>query len=162
MKEINEYKRPKRFSWFTSMRHRDFQIITSGLQAWKKSYTVSNHINKILRSLPSKWRLEVITFQEGKDLEEEILESLISFLRSRELELQADEYVKKMKSMAQSSIKFSLKTQRAKEADQLSKRTLEDKLEEKLALIITRFKRWSRKNNKAYELISGDSKEKQK
>ncbi|MCI06170.1 aspartyl-tRNA synthetase, partial [Trifolium medium] len=36
-----------------------FQTITSRLQDVKRSYTVSDHLKKILRSLPSKWKFEV-------------------------------------------------------------------------------------------------------
>jgi hypothetical protein len=33
-----------------------FQTLVSGLQVLKKSYTSSNHVKRILRSLPAKWR----------------------------------------------------------------------------------------------------------
>ena len=36
-----------------------FQTLVSGLQILKKSYVVSDHVNKILRSLPAKWRPKV-------------------------------------------------------------------------------------------------------
>jgi hypothetical protein len=33
-----------------------FQTLVSGIQVFKKSYTSSNHVKRILRSLPAKWR----------------------------------------------------------------------------------------------------------
>jgi len=45
-----------------------FQTLVSGLQILKKSYVASDHVNKILRSLPAKWRLKVTAIAEAKDL----------------------------------------------------------------------------------------------
>jgi len=36
-----------------------FQTLVSGLQILKKSYVVSDHVSKILRSLPARWRPKV-------------------------------------------------------------------------------------------------------
>ena len=33
-----------------------FQTLVSGLQILKKSYVASDHVSKILRSLPARWR----------------------------------------------------------------------------------------------------------
>jgi hypothetical protein len=59
-----------------------FQTLVSGLQVLKKSYTVADHVKKILRSLPPKGRTKVTVFQESKDLDEVTLENLISSLKS--------------------------------------------------------------------------------
>jgi hypothetical protein len=77
-----------------------FQILVSGLQVLNKSYTVANHVKKILRSLPPKWRPKVTAFQEAKDLDLVTLEDLISSLKSHEMELMADDSTKKMKGIA--------------------------------------------------------------
>ena len=45
-----------------------FQTLVSGLQILKKSYVASDHMNKILRSLPAKWRPKVTAIEEAKDL----------------------------------------------------------------------------------------------
>jgi len=37
-----------------------FHTLVSGLQILKKSYVASDHVSKILRSLPSRWRPNVI------------------------------------------------------------------------------------------------------
>jgi hypothetical protein len=49
-----------------------FQILVSRLHVLKKSYSVADHVKKILRSLPAKWSPKVTTFQESKDLDEVI------------------------------------------------------------------------------------------
>jgi hypothetical protein len=36
-----------------------FKVLVAGLQVLKKSYTTSDHVKKILRSLPAKWRPKV-------------------------------------------------------------------------------------------------------
>ena len=36
-----------------------FQTLVSGLQILKKSYVASDHVSKILRSLPARWRPKV-------------------------------------------------------------------------------------------------------
>jgi predicted patatin/cPLA2 family phospholipase len=59
-----------------------FQTLVSRLQVLKKSYTVADHVKKILRSLPPKGRTKVTVFQESKDLDEVTLENLISSLKS--------------------------------------------------------------------------------
>jgi hypothetical protein len=33
-----------------------FEVLVSGLQVLNKSYTVADHVKKILRSLPPRWR----------------------------------------------------------------------------------------------------------
>ncbi|MCI56944.1 aspartyl-tRNA synthetase, partial [Trifolium medium] len=54
---------------------------------------------------PPKWRPKVTAFQEAKVLKDVTVESLISSLRSHEMELQVDEPDKKTKSVALSSTK---------------------------------------------------------
>ena len=43
-----------------------FQTLVSGLQILKKSYVASDHVSKILRSLPARWRPKVTTIEEAK------------------------------------------------------------------------------------------------
>ena len=57
-----------------------FQILVSGLQIMNKSHTISDHVNKILRSLPLRYIPKVIAIQGVKDLNKTILESRISNL----------------------------------------------------------------------------------
>ena len=46
----------------------NFQTLVFGLQILKKSYVASDHVNKIPRSLPAKWRPKVTAIEEAKDL----------------------------------------------------------------------------------------------
>jgi len=64
------------------------------LQVLKKSYFVLDHVKKILRSLPARFRPKAITIHKAKDLNKLSLESLISSLKSHEIELLGDEPVK--------------------------------------------------------------------
>ena len=60
-----------------------FQTLVFGLQILKKSYVASDHVNKILRSLPAKWRPKVTAIEEAKDLNTLSVEDLISSLMSK-------------------------------------------------------------------------------
>jgi len=64
-----------------------FQTLVSGLQILKKSYVASDHVNKILRSLPAKWRPKVTAIEEAKDLNTLSVEDLISSLKCHEIGL---------------------------------------------------------------------------
>src|SRR4030043_1736917 len=76
-----------------------FQILVSGLQVLKKSYTTADHVKKILRSLPVKWRPKVTTVEEARDLNALSLENLISSLKCHELGFPEAESSKKSKTM---------------------------------------------------------------
>ena len=77
-----------------------FHVIQSGLQELKKIYTVSDHVKKIMRSLPSRFRTKVTTIQEARDLDMLRLEDLISSLKSHEIELTGDKTTEKFKPLA--------------------------------------------------------------
>ena len=64
-----------------------FQILVYGLQVLNKIYCVLDHVNKILRILPSWFRPNVTTIQEAKDLNKLSLENLIISLKIHEIEL---------------------------------------------------------------------------
>lgn len=68
-----------------------FQVLVFGLQVLNKSYTIVDHIKKILRSFPVKYRLKVTSIPEAKDLNSLSFEGLISNLQSHEIELNGDE-----------------------------------------------------------------------
>jgi hypothetical protein len=76
-----------------------FHVIQSGLQELKKSYTMYDHVKKILRSLPTRFRTKVTTIQEAKDLDMLRLEDLISSLKSHEIELTGDKTTEKSKPL---------------------------------------------------------------
>jgi len=68
-----------------------FQTLVSGLQILKKSYVASDHVSKILRSLPARWRPEVTTIEEAKDLNTLSVEDLVSSLKVHEIGLNEHE-----------------------------------------------------------------------
>ena len=80
-----------------------FQTLVSGLQILKKSYVASDHVNKILRSLPAKWRPKVTAIEEAKDLNTLSVEDLISSLKCHEIGLNEHESIKKHKSTSEDS-----------------------------------------------------------
>ena len=49
------------------------QTLVSGLQILKKSYVASDHVNKILRSLPVKWRPKVTGSEERSEPIKQVL-----------------------------------------------------------------------------------------
>jgi hypothetical protein len=64
-----------------------FQTLVSGLQILKKSYVASDHVSKILRSLPARWRPKVTAIEEAKDLNTLSVEDLVSSLKVHEISL---------------------------------------------------------------------------
>jgi len=76
-----------------------FQTLVSRLQILKKSYVASDHVSKILRSLPARRRPKVTDIEEAKDLNTLSVEDLISSLKVHEISLDEHESAKKSKSM---------------------------------------------------------------
>lgn len=68
-----------------------FQVLVFGLRVLNKSYMTVDHIKKILRSFPVKYKLKVTSIPEAKDLNSLSFEGLISNLQSHEIELNGDE-----------------------------------------------------------------------
>ncbi|KAK2369536.1 putative mitochondrial protein [Trifolium repens] len=139
-----------------------FQILVSGLQVLDKSYTEADHVRKVLRSLPPKWRPKVTAFQESKDLDTVSLESLISSLKSHEMELMTDESTKKMKGIALSS-KSSSKALKAKiiesedEASEEGQEVGSDD-EEEMVLMAAKVSQWAKRSKKYAGKFGGSSK----
>jgi len=77
-----------------------FQTLVSGLQILKKSYVASDHVSKILRSLPARWRPKVTAIEETKDLNTLSVEDLVSSLKVPEICLNEHELAKKVKFIA--------------------------------------------------------------
>jgi len=77
-----------------------FQTLVFGLQILKKSYVASDHVSKILRSLPARWRPKVTAIEEAKDLNTLSFEDLVGSLKVHEIGLNEHEPSKKVKSIA--------------------------------------------------------------
>ena len=132
-----------------------FKILVAGLQVLKRSYTTSDHVRKILRSLPSRWRPKVTAIQEAKDLDTLGLEELISSLMSHEIELSSDEPQKKLKSVALPSISVSSKALIAKVVESEAEESSVDNQEEGsdddfFALLSKNFQKWSLRKGKNF------------
>src|ERR1044072_1139404 len=84
-----------------------FQTLTAGLRVLDKGYTNSDHVKKIIRSLPRRWAPMVTAFKVSKDLYAISIEELISALRSHEIELDEFEPQKNGKSIALKYTKIS-------------------------------------------------------
>jgi len=74
-----------------------FQTLVSGLQILKKSYVASDHVSKILRSLPARWRPKVTAIEEAKDLNTLSVEDHVCSLKVHEISLNEHEPAKKSK-----------------------------------------------------------------
>src|SRR4030042_4607805 len=144
-----------------------FQILVSGLQVLKKSYTTADHVKKILRSLTAKWRPKVIAIEEARDLNALSLENLISSLKRHELGFPEAESSKKSKSIALKSKGKEAKALKAAESEgEPSDDEPEDSEAEELALLTRRLQRLTGKNKKFFRSYgskgSGSKKEEQK
>src|ERR1044072_2032096 len=105
-----------------------FQMLVAGLRVLDKGHSNADHVKKILRSLPAKWRPMVTALKMAKDLNKISLEELISSLRSHEIELQEDEPQRKIKSVALKSNSSKAKALQAGEESEDSEGSLEDEL----------------------------------
>ncbi|XP_043692999.1 uncharacterized protein LOC122643445 [Telopea speciosissima] len=85
-----------------------FTNITNKLKGLGKTYTKSENVRKILRSLPPKWRPKVTAIKEAKDLDNVSLDELLGSLLTPEVELNDDERWSKVKEPKKKSI--ALKT----------------------------------------------------
>lgn len=84
-----------------------FQTLVAGLEVLDKGYSTSDHVKKIIKSLPKKWRPMVTALKLSKYLNKLTLEELIISLRSHEIELNEDEPQRKSKSVSLMSNKKS-------------------------------------------------------
>jgi len=128
-----------------------FETLVSGLQILKKSYVASDHVNKILRSLPAKWRPKVTAIEEVKDLNTLSVEDFISSLKCHEIGLNEHESIKKHKSIALKSRGKSSKALKALESEEES--TSEDSEEDpeivqKMAMLSNKLQYLAKKNKK--------------
>ena len=128
-----------------------FQTLVSGLQILKKSYVASDHVNKILRSLPSKWRPKVTTIEEAKDLNTLSVADLISSLKCHEIGLNEQEPIKKHKSIALKSRGKSTKALKALEFEEeyTSEDSDEDpEIVQKMVMLSNRLQYLAKKNKR--------------
>src|ERR1044072_5684697 len=113
-------------------------MLIAGLTVLDKGYSTSDHVKKSIRCLPAKWRPMVTALKVAKDLNSISLEELISSLRSHEIELQAYEPQRKIKSVA---LKSNSKKNKASSAEKESDDFEESSDEDELSLISRRINR---------------------
>jgi len=111
----------------------------------------SDRVNKILRSLPAKWRPKVTAIEKAKDLNTLSVEDLMSSLKCHEIGLNEHESVKKPKSISLKSRGKSTKALKALESEEES--TSEDSDEDleivqKMAMLSNRLQYLAKKNKK--------------
>ncbi|XP_073103314.1 uncharacterized protein [Elaeis guineensis] len=115
-----------------------FTDIINGLKSLGKSYTNSELVRKILRSLPRTWEAKVTAIQEAKDLNTLPLEELLGSLMTHELSMmqhQEDEIKKKRTIALKSTTSPDYETDDSEDEDQ----------DEEMALITRKFKKLLRK-----------------
>src|ERR1044072_6449605 len=110
-------------------------MLVAGLRVLNKGHSTADHVKKIIRSLPKKWRPMVTALKMAKDLNKISLEELISSLRSHEIELQEDEPQRTNKFVA---LKSNSKNSKALQAEEESEASEESSEEDELSLISRR------------------------
>jgi len=139
--------------------HSRFPTLVYGLQILKKSYVAFDHVNKILRSLPAKWRPKVSAIEEAKDLNTLSVEDLISSLKCHEICLNEQEPVRKPKTIALKSKGKSSKALKPNESEDESHvgDSNEDPVVvvEEMAMLSNRLQYLARKKNKLLSRGSG-------
>nr|GFB87455.1 UBN2 domain-containing protein [Tanacetum cinerariifolium] len=74
-----------------------FNTIITSLKALDESFSSCNHVRKLLRALPTKWRSKVTVIEESKDLSTLHLDELIGNLKVYEVVLETDLEISKNK-----------------------------------------------------------------
>jgi len=128
-----------------------FHTLVSGLQILKKSYVVSDHVSKIVRSLPARWRPKVTAIEETKDLNTLSVEDLVSSLKFHQMNLNEHEPSKKTKSIALPSKGKSSKALKVIESEEESPdgdSNEDPAVVEKMTMLSNKLQYLARKNNK--------------
>jgi len=126
-----------------------FQTLVSGPHILKKSYVASDHVNKILRRLPARWRPKVTAIEEAKYLNTLSVEDLVSSLKVHEIGLNEHEPAKKVKSIALPSRGKSSKALKVVESeDESPDGDSDEDPTEKMAMLSNKLEYLARKNMK--------------
>jgi len=119
------------------------------LEILKKSYVASDHVSKILRSLPARWRPKVTAIEEAKDLNTLSVEDLVSSLKVHEIGLNEHEPAKKVKSIVVPSIGKSSKALKVVESeDESPDGDFDEDPTENMAMLSNKLEYLARKNRK--------------
>jgi len=122
----------------------------------KKSYVASDHLSKILRSLPARWRPKVTAIKEAKDLNTLSVEDLVNPLKVHEISLNEHEHAKKSKSIALQSKGKSSKALKVIESEEESPDGDSDEdPAEMMTMLSNRLQYLTKKNKKFLSRRSG-------
>jgi len=135
-----------------------FQTPVSGLQILKKIYVSSDHVNKILKSLPARWTPKVTAIEEAKDLNTPSVDDLISSLKVHEIGLNEHESAKKPKFIALNSKGKHSQALKANESEDESPAGDSDEdpvVVEKMDMLSNKLWYLARKNKKFLSRSSG-------
>jgi len=126
-----------------------FRTLVSGLQILKKSYVASDHVSKILRSLPARWRPKVTAIEEAKDLNTLSVEDLVSSLKVDEIGLNEHDPAKKVKYIVLPSRGKSSKALKVVESeDESPDGDSDEDPTEKMVMLSNKLEYLARKNRK--------------
>jgi hypothetical protein len=135
-----------------------FQTLVSGLQILKKRYVASDHVNKILRSLPARRRPKVTAIVEAKDLNTLSVKDPISSFKCHEIGLNGHEPARKPKTIALTSKGKCTKARKANESEEESHAGDSDEdpaVVEKMVMLSNKLQYLARKNKKFLSRSSG-------
>ncbi|GJV44850.1 retrovirus-related pol polyprotein from transposon TNT 1-94 [Tanacetum coccineum] len=117
-----------------------FNTIITSLKALDESFSSRNHVRKLLRALPTKWRPAI---EESKDLSTLSLDELIGNLKVYEVVLEKDLEVSKNKKEKYKSL--ALKSRQALSEEDASS---SDSNDEDYAMAVRDFKKFFRRRGK--------------
>ncbi|GJU81514.1 hypothetical protein Tco_1283879 [Tanacetum coccineum] len=92
-----------------------FNTIITSLKALDESTSSRNHVKKLLRELPTKWRPKVTAIKESKDLSKLTLDELIGNLKLYEVVLGKDSEISKIKKDKYKSLALKAKKESSDE-----------------------------------------------
>jgi len=122
-----------------------FQTLVSGLQILKKSYVAFDHVSKILRSLPARWRPKVT-----------VIEDLVSSLKVQEIGLNEHVLARKVKSIAlPSKVKSSKAFKVIESEDESPDGDSDEDPTEKMAMLSNKLEYLAKKNMKFLSMRGG-------
>nr|GEV84325.1 zf-CCHC domain-containing protein/DUF4219 domain-containing protein/UBN2 domain-containing protein [Tanacetum cinerariifolium] len=94
-----------------------FNAIMTSLKSLDPGYSSKNHVRKFLRALPLKWRANVTTIEEAKDLATLPLDELIGNLKVYEMVLDNDGVASKTTKEKVKSLDLKAKVTREQTSD---------------------------------------------
>ena len=124
-----------------------FTDIINGLKYLVKTYTNSDLIRKVLRSLPRLWEPKVTVIPEAKDLNTYSLDDLLGLLMTHELSMQqrSDEESKKKKTITLKAITSAL-------SEEDSKKSKNEKAEDDDMILLThKFRKFLKKKDPLFK-----------